>query len=201
MTAKVPRIFVSCPACGMDFQTTEKILAGGRGKFCSRSCSARSRFSRHGHSSHTSASGTYTSWAALRQRCLNPNHPKFPQYGGRGIKVCDRWDDFVVFLADMGERPVGTSIDRIDPNGHYEPGNCRWSTPREQQNNLRVTRFVTYGGNKTTLAELARTIGLAQNTLRYRIDSGWPEQDWALRVWGGHRHFPDRKELPQPPAS
>jgi len=81
---------------------------------------------------------THTSWAAMIQRCGNENRDNFEYYGGRGIKVCARWrDSFENFLADMGERPVGTSLDRIDNSGDYEPGNCRWSTHVEQCNNRR----------------------------------------------------------------
>ena len=80
---------------------------------------------------------TYKSWTMMKQRCLNPNAVDYPRYGGRGIEVCESWMTFKMFLADMGERPTGTTLDRIDNDGNYEPGNCQWSTPKEQAQNRR----------------------------------------------------------------
>jgi hypothetical protein len=89
----------------------------------------------HGHT--RPATPTYRSWAGMIQRCTNPKASGYHKYGGRGIRVCDRWKIFKNFLDDMGERPIGKTIDRIDNNGNYEPSNCKWSTPYEQTHNQR----------------------------------------------------------------
>ena len=129
----------------------------------------RARPERH-NMSHTP---THQTWIQIRARCMRESVGAWDYYGGRGINVCKRWDSFENFLADMGERPPGTSIDRLDVNGDYEPSNCRWATPTQQSNNRRNTKYVTYGGKETALCLLAREHGIHWCTLRGRLKRGW----------------------------
>ncbi len=106
-------------------------------------------------------------------RCTNAISENYEKYGARGIRVCDRWLRFEGFLADMGERPPDTSIDRIDPNGHYEPGNCRWASMVEQENNKRSNVRINACGRSLTAAEWSRETGIGYQTIRKRLESGW----------------------------
>lgn len=94
----------------------------------------------HGHRGHgnNQRTPTYNSWRAMRERCYYPRHPRWIDYGGRGVLVCDAWRQFVAFLADMGERPAGMTLDRVNCDDHYYPGNCRWATPLQQVWNRRT---------------------------------------------------------------
>jgi hypothetical protein len=112
----------------------------------------------------------------MLRRCTTPTNPSYPSYGGRGVKVCDRWkDSFENFLADMGPRPEGCSLDRIDNDGNYTPENCRWSTRREQNRNTQRTRMLTHPVTGVTrcLKDWARTLGITHSTLRERLARGW----------------------------
>ena len=110
----------------------------------------------------------------MRSRCNKSDDLHYPLYGGRGIKVCGRWDAFDNFLHDIGERPSNAhSIDRIDVNGDYTPDNCRWATAKEQGLNRRDTRWITYKGDTLSTKDMAEKYGIPRTTLRRRIDSGW----------------------------
>ena len=121
-------------------------------------------------------SKTYEVWLQMLARCTNPRNRAWSHYGGRGITVCERWRSFENFLADMGERPPGLSIDRVDNERGYEPGNCRWATRREQSANRRTSRFLTVRGERVCLAEWARRSGLAPSTIASRLKLGWPAE-------------------------
>lgn len=115
-------------------------------------------------------SPTYTSWQSMRQRCYYEKNIGYARYGGRGIKVCDRWKDrFENFLADMGERPNGATLDRIDVNGDYEPSNCKWASREQQNNNRRDNHKYEFEGEALTIPQIARRIGMKEATLRMRI--------------------------------
>lgn len=116
---------------------------------------------------------TYKTWDGMKQRCFNPDCKDYPRYGGRGIKVCARWMDYRLFFLDMGTRPAGMTIDRINTDGHYEPGNCRWATSKQQSNNRRNNRRIAFRGEALTIAEWAQRLGWSRAMLRHRIESGW----------------------------
>lgn len=134
---------------------------------------------RHGASSGRTATPTYRSWKNMKMRCLSPACPAFPRYGGRGIKVCERWLLFENFLADMGERPsLDHSIDRVDNDGNYEPGNCRWATRVEQSTNRSGRRLLTHAGITKTQAEWERAQGLRRGTISDRRNRcSWQDGD------------------------
>lgn len=114
----------------------------------------------------------YRSWKDMRARCNNPNDSDYKDYGGRGIRVCSRWDDFSAFIEDMGDRPSLMTIDRIDTNGNYEPGNCRWTDATTQANNKRNNRMVEYRGMVMTMQRLAEVTGVGRCTIAYRLKIG-----------------------------
>lgn len=116
----------------------------------------------------------YTAWKEMRRRCLSPENKDFANYGGRGIRICDRWvESFENFYSDMGPRPSEShSLDRRDNNGHYEPSNCRWATPFEQANNRRTNVFVELNGQPVTVSEFARHHALDPEIVRGRLNRG-----------------------------
>ena len=113
----------------------------------------------------------------MRSRCENPKDKDFPQYGGRGIFVCERWQSFENFHSDMGDRPPGLTIERINNDGPYAPDNCRWATQAEQAQNKRTARFLTYEGRTMRLREWALATDIPLQTIASRLRSGWSPED------------------------
>lgn len=134
---------------------------------------------KHGHAPSPTKpqSPEYATWRGMKARCLNPRAPGYERYGGRGIKVCERWiQDFRNFLEDMGPRPVGTELDRIDNDGNYCKENCRWITHSENNRNKADNVFIEFGGQRRCLAEWAEVTGIGWHTLFYRIFKG----NWTI---------------------
>jgi len=109
----------------------------------------------------------------MLNRCKNPDAPNYERYGGRGITVYSRWERFEDFLEDMGQRPEGTTIDRINNDGNYEPDNCRWATAKQQQNNTNANVNISFNGETNTMAQWADKLGINYHTLHTRFDRGW----------------------------
>jgi hypothetical protein len=108
----------------------------------------------------------------MKKRCTSPRDPAFHNYGGRGIRVCKRWLKFENFLADMGECPLGLELERKNNNGNYSPSNCRWATHKEQANNRRTNRWLTYRGLTLTVTQWAERLGLNPITVAVRLHRG-----------------------------
>lgn len=160
----------------------ESVIAGHHlksGKISSCGCLrdelARDRQLRHG----MSKTKTHRAWLRMIERCENPSNIEYPRYGGRGIRVCDRWrNSFEAFLADVGERPSPRhSLDRYPNNdGNYDPANCRWATPTEQARNRRSNRLLTCFGHTATIAEWAEISGINAQTITWRLGHEWPAE-------------------------
>lgn len=157
--------------CGKKVEVLTKTLRNGM----TRSCGCLRV--KHGHSLRKTKSPEYSSWIGIISRCTNPKIRNWENYGGRGITVCERWRKFENFLADMGNRPKGMSIDRIDNNGNYEPGNCRWATQQQQSSNTRRNKAFVVNGMSGNMAELSRYYGLKFMTVWDRIyRRNWPPE-------------------------
>lgn len=140
---------------------------------CERTRLAAQRQFKHG----MSGTRIWIRWRGMLQRCYNPKIDSYPNYGGRGITVCERWHDFSLFLSDMGLPPFPhASLERVDNNGNYSPENVRWASPKEQGQNTRQTRFLTIGGETKSVSQWGEPKGLTSSRIRLRIDrSGWTE--------------------------
>lgn len=172
--------------CGAAVSVAAHCLRNGDTKSCG--CLSSERFRSHGRS----GTPTHKSWVAMKIRCTYPSAPNFHRYGGRGISVCERWLKFENFLADMGERPSADhSLDRINNDGNYEPGNCRWATRKEQARNTPNVVLITINGRTQSRAAWLEEAGIPYPTFQSRVrDYGYsPEEAIALgrRSRGGSR--------------
>ena len=158
--------------CGTERVVEGKSLRNGSSKSCGcyMKDAMTKRFTTHGHSRHPETSYTYRKWVNAKTRCLRENSPRWHDYGGRGIKICDRWrDSFAHFLEDMGFCPPGYSLERLDNDGDYEPGNCVWATLREQAQNKRNTIHLEYRGKHyPSLKALSKKLGITYHVILYR---------------------------------
>ncbi len=136
------------------------------------SCGCRQREAQTAIKHGRSGTKEFNSWMSMRQRCENPRAKAFPEYGGRGISVCERWSSFDNFFADMGVRPIGTSLDRIDNDKGYSPDNCRWALASQQVRNRRTTVFYSHNNVTLSLQEWGEKIGVPYKTMWARYKSG-----------------------------
>lgn len=166
--------------CGNSIEVAGTYLLSGESRSCG--CLQRDIARRAGDRTRThslSRTSTYSIWDSMRARCNNPQRTDYPRYGGRGIKVCERWNtSFDSFLADMGVRPPGMSLDRFpNQDGNYEPGNCRWATVRQQARNHSGNRLITANGVTRCLIEWSEVTGLRCKTITDRLARGWTADD------------------------
>lgn len=166
--------------CGNQIDVNATSLKLGNSLSCG--CFRRERMSKINLRHGMSGTPEHKAWDGMLQRCKNPKAKGFSHYGGRGIKVCDRWLSFEAFIADLGPKPSGAhSLERIDVNGDYDPVNCRWATAKEQCRNKRNNKLVSVNGDSVALSEAAERLGLPYKTLKSRIQKGW-DADRALNT-------------------
>lgn len=169
--------------CGNEREVNGYNLTGGKVKSCG--CLVW----KHGHSSGGKVSRTWASWRSMRERCLDPNHRGYAYWGGRGVTVCERWGSFENFLSDMGERPLGMTLDRIDNDGNYESGNCRWATPKQQILNSRSVREMELDGEWLAISEWAERFEIDRYLVYNRLYRGWGLRDALTRPVANRGQF------------
>lgn len=157
--------------CGNRIAVAGGDLRNGRSQSCG--CLRQERITTHG----MSRTPIYKAWAGMLSRCNNPGSTYYHYYGGRGITVCERWQTFENFHADMGDRPKGLSLDRIDNDKGYSPENCRWATSRQQCQNRSNNVELTLNGKTQCVSEWSRELGIGTQTLYERIWRGWSDED------------------------
>jgi hypothetical protein len=179
VTHRVPGAWACSCACGGYLEVPRYNLLSGATRSCgclrreSAAAKAQIRNLKHGHTSGGRTTPTWISWKGMLARCKAKRGTAYEYYVLRGIKVCKRWRKFENFLADMGERPPGKTLDRENNDGNYEPGNCRWATRVEQQSNRRGSRVLTLNGVTKTLSQWARELDAHPERIYSRLKKGW----------------------------
>jgi len=164
--------------CKCDCGKETIVYAGHLTKNHTQSCGCLQKerllesITKHGQS-HRKKTRSYQTWENMRARCHNPKHLAYPNYGARGIRVCKRWDSFENFQEDMGERPTGKSLDRINNTKGYSKSNCRWATIKEQSRNKRNNRVLTYNGKSQVATDWAHELGMTVTVMMSRLKRGW----------------------------
>jgi hypothetical protein len=178
-----------CCECGTEKLIVNYMVRNGRTKSCG--CITKEnniKRSTHGHRQGRLASKTYISWRNMNSRCYYEPNNRHHLYGGRGIEVCDRWrHSFDNFLADMGERPKNTTLDRIDSNGNYEPTNCRWASNKTQARNKSNNTILELDGVTKTAPEWGDNFGISPIAIRARLSRGWSTEEAIRTPLGGKR--------------
>jgi len=180
-TQRETYVTVKCD-CGVTKEVRAASLRSGVTKSCGCGMgeAARAAIGDRSRTHGMSTTPVYRVYRTMLSRCYNPSVERYPIYGGRGIEVCERWrgpGGFERFLADMGPRPEGHSIERKDSNGNYSPENCHWADAKEQANNTARNRVIEWNGRRQTLAQWGREIGIKPITIHHRLKSGWSIDD------------------------
>lgn len=174
-TVKRTRVLCRCD-CGKEVEANHWCVSSGHTVSCG--CAKGDLFkTSHG----MRRTPIYNVWVHMKGRCQTETNADYQHYGARGIKVCDRWQDFEAFYADMGDCPEGHSIERIDVDGNYEPGNCKWIPKTEQPRNTRRTRYAILNGERMIFSDVARALGVST-----AMPSNW---------YTGKRRIPDHLDL------
>ena len=168
---KTRRFWLCRCSCGIEKEVVGYALMEGNTKSCG--CLQSDNRYKHGQA-YTS---TYTTWESMKGRCDNPNNTAYADYGERGIHYVKEWREFSKFFADMGEKPEGLSLDRIDNDGNYSPENCRWATPIEQASNKRTNVYLTHDGKTQTISQWSRDKGWDRAFIGQRRNAGWSTEE------------------------
>lgn len=183
--------------CGNEVQCYQYNLERGSSTSCG--C-LRSFYAKKTRKCHGESTGQfYKKWSSIKTRCYNKNTPSYKNYGGRGIKMCDEWLDFLNFKKWAYENGYsdGLTLERIDVNGNYEPSNCKWIPMEEQAINKRNNTFIEYGGKKQTLSQWSRELSISKEVLSYRHRAGWSDEDCLFGKEKPGKHQLPRIDIPE----